>query len=93
MTKTGYPADLTLVEDAYGIAAPTPEPGWFWIFASPGSAENIRRRGLRTQGKVTSTFIPPQVGVEIDERIDPESIPVVGTQAHTDLMLAERRTP
>lgn len=92
MTKTGYPAHLSLVADCYGEASsPAAEPGWFWIFATPRSAANIRRRGLRTIGTVTSTFIPPQSGPpEIDESVMPDSIPVVGTQAHADAMVVER---
>lgn len=89
MTKTGYPAHISVVRDAYGGAMPDPEDGWFWIFATPRSAANIRRRGLRAVGTVTTTFIPPQVGVEIDTRVDPASIPAVGTQPHTEAMLAE----
>ena len=92
MTKTGYPAPLELVEDCYGKrVAPAPDPGWFWIFATPKAAADIRRRGLRTIGSMTKTFIPPQGAGWMDMTTDPESIPVVGTQEHTNLMLQETK--
>ena len=94
LTKYGTPASLALVEDCYHKAFPAPEPGWFWIGATPKSAADIRRRGLRTVGTVTSTFIPPQTaGNIINTQVRPEAIPIVGTQAHTDLMLKERQGP
>ncbi len=91
MTETGYPAHLSIVRDCYGTAMPHEAPGWFWIFATPRSAANIRRRGLRTIGTVTSSFIPPQGKAEIDRTIDPATVPVVGTQEHADAMIAETR--
>lgn len=93
LSKYGTPASLDLVEDCYGKAFPAPEPGWFWIGATPKSAADIRRRGLRTVGTVTSTFIPPQTSGAVITQIRPEAIPIVGTQAHTDLMLKERQGP
>jgi hypothetical protein len=92
MTETGYPAPLELVEGAYGKRVhPAPEPGWFWIGATPEAAERIRRRGLHAVGTLTTSFIPPQTAGEIDRTVTRESVPIVGTQAHTDLMLAETR--
>lgn len=90
LTAHGTPADLDLVEDCYGKAFPAPEPGWFWIGATPNSAADIRRRGLRTRGTVTSTFIPPQEPPPSIPYVDPATVPLVGTQAHTYLMLEEK---
>jgi hypothetical protein len=91
MTETGWPAHISLVADAYGTAEPA-EPGWFWIFASHRSAADIRRRGLHAVGTVTTTFIPPQTIGEVDQSVSDQDIPVVGTQEHTDAMIAEGAT-
>jgi len=91
MTETGYPADLGIVRDCYGGAQPAPEPGWFWIFATPASASDMRRRGLHRIGTLTTSFAPPQTAIVIDKTVERESIPVPGTREFTDLMLAETR--
>ena len=92
MTETGYPAHHTIARDAYGDSCrPAPEEGWFWIPATPRAAADIRRRGLKAVGSLTTTFIPQQEPVVLDPNFGPEDVPVMGTQAHTELMLEETR--
>lgn len=90
MTETGYPADLVLVEDCYGKAFQAPEPGWFWIGATPKAAADIRQRGLHAVGTVTTTFVPVQDPPKVYDT-DKSFVPIVGTQAHADLMLKEKK--
>jgi hypothetical protein len=91
MTATGYPAHLDIVKDAYGKGShAAAEDGWFWIFATVQAAADIRRRGLHAVGTVTTSFAPVQEAPVIYDT-DPAWVPVVGTQAHTDLMLEETR--
>ena len=90
MTETGYPAHISVVQDAYGPACqPAPEEGWFWVPATPKAAADIRRRGLKAVGSVSTTFIPAQEPVKLYDT-DPAWVPAVGSQEHTDLMLSER---
>jgi hypothetical protein len=88
MTETGYPAHISIVRDAYKDAQPAPEDGWFWVFATPRAAADIRRRGLHAVGTLTTTFIPQQEAPKIYD-LGPEWVPVVGSQEHTELMIAE----
>ena len=94
ITKTtdGFPVDLATARDAYGQAVMrTPDDGWFWIFASPAAARDIRSRGHRAIGTVTTTWIPPQSAIEVETGLFEAITPVVGTQEHADLMLRETR--
>lgn len=92
MTETGFPVDITIAQDAYGDACrPAPEPGWFWVPATPQAAYDIRRRGLKAIGTLTTTFIPRQEPVVLDHTHRAGDVPAIGTQAHTELMLAETR--
>lgn len=96
ITKTadGYPVELAVARDAYGPATMrSAEDGWFWIFATPAAAGDIRRRGLKGVGTVVTTWIPPQSAVTPDpEAARLEAVaPVVGSQAHTEAMLEETR--
>lgn len=92
MTETGYPAHHKIAQDAYGDSCrPAPEEGWFWIPATPKAAADIRRRGLKAIGTVTTTFIPRQQPVVLDPDSRPEDIPAIGTQEHVELMLEETR--
>ena len=94
VTATGLPAEFSddpIVKRYIKRMLPALEPGWFWMGATPASAADLRRRGLRAVGTATTTFIPPQ---DLDHRvhdIDPESIPPVGSREWSDLMLAETR--
>lgn len=96
MTDTGYPAPLSIVRDAYGSAMPAPEPGWFWIFATPRSAADTRARGLHARGTLTITFIPPQTrGPEVDERVTRDDVPAIGSSEFLEviqLTTEERRS-
>lgn len=93
MTETGFPADFEDpdVREYLKGAHPAPEQGWFWIGATPASAADIRRRGSRAIGTLVTTYFPPQSAVVVDESVREEDIPVVGSQEHTDLMVAETR--
>lgn len=91
-TSDGFPADLATAREVYGREVMrAPEDGWFWIFATPNSADGIRRRGLRTIGTVTSTWAPPQSEPLVHPDADAleEITPVVGSRAHTEAMIAE----
>lgn len=46
-------------------AAAFPE-GWFWIGATPASADRIRRNGLKAIGTVLTTWFPPQSKIVVD---------------------------
>jgi hypothetical protein len=84
-SNTGYPAKLRDVQEAYGPSvAPAPDDGWFWVGATPRSAEDIRRRGLLVRGEITTTFIPPDGGGESD-------VLAYGSPEWVELMLAETR--
>lgn len=92
MTETGYPVTPSVARDAYGVCCRAAlEDGWFWIPCAEQAAKDIRRRGLRAVGTLTTTFIPRQMPVELDVSCTPEEIPIVGTQAHAELMLEETR--
>lgn len=91
MTETGYPVHISIAQDAYGDSCrPAPEPGWFWVACTPQAAKDIRRRGLRAVGTVSTTFIPVQEPVVLHPT-RPEWVPAVGSQEHTALMLEETR--
>jgi hypothetical protein len=90
MTETGYPAPPDVVRSCYKDAKPAPEDGWWWIFATPQSAADIRRRGLHAVGTWMTSFCPVQDAPKIYDT-DPAWVPVVGTQAHVELMLEETR--
>lgn len=90
MTETGYPAGDDVVRSCYKDAKPAPEDGWWWIFATPQAAADIRRRGLHAVGTLTTSFMPVQDAPVIYDT-DPAWVPVVGTQAHVELMLEETR--
>lgn len=92
-TDSGYPASYADVVGIYGRAVmPSGRgPDWFWIFATPRSAEDMRRRGLRAVGTVTSTWIPAQVAPSVLDTLAEEDVPVVGTQEHADAMIQETR--
>jgi hypothetical protein len=91
MTETGYPVHISIAQDAYGQACvPAQEDGWFWIPATPTAAADIRRRGLRAVGKLTTTFIPVQEPVKLYDT-DPAVVPAIGSQEHVELMLTEKR--
>lgn len=65
-TATGFPASRRDVEDCYGGRVnPAPEDGWWWIGATPQSAERIRRNGMTAVGELTTTIIPPQSAPEV----------------------------
>ena len=53
-------------------------------------ASGIRRRGLHAVGTLTTSFCPVQDAPVIYDT-DPSVVPVIGTQAHTELMLEETR--
>jgi hypothetical protein len=89
MTETGYPVHISIAQDAYGDACrPAPEEGWFWVPCTVQAAKDIRRRGLRAVGTITTTFIPAQEPVVL-RPTQPEQVPVSGSQEHTELMLEE----
>jgi hypothetical protein len=65
-TANGYPAELGEVRDGFGQSAMNaPDEGWFWIFATPGSAKRIRRDGHKVVGSLLTTWIPPQDSLEV----------------------------
>ena len=70
---------------------PAPEPGWFWIPATPAAARDIRRRGHHAVGTLTTTFIPPQFGGVTVKEIGPDDVPRVGSLAWSEKMIAETR--
>lgn len=91
MTETGFPAHISIAQDAYGeTCRPAPEEGWFWVACTPKAAEGIRRRGLKAVGTLTTTFIPVQEPVKLFDT-DPAYVPTVGSQTHADAMLKETR--
>lgn len=83
-TATGFPAKLGDVEDCYGRrVSPASDDGWFWVGASERSAADIRRRGLKVVGELTTTYIPAEDGRPEDE------VAVAGTAEWVNLMLDE----
>ena len=83
ITDGGYPAESKMDDpDVASYLAdkhPAPEPGWFWIGATPAAAANIRRRGHRAIGTLTTTWTPPQnQGGIIDESVREEDVPPLG---------------
>jgi hypothetical protein len=66
-TATGYPATLAEVQAGFGQSARcTVDEGWFWVFATPGSAKRMRRDGQKAVGTEFTTWFPPQTrGFEI----------------------------
>jgi hypothetical protein len=95
MTKTGYPAHISVVRDCYGKGVqPALEEGWFWIGATEKSYADIRRRGLHARGTAMTTFIPPQAPVVIEEGFAPSDVPPIGSPgflAQISLSTEERR--
>ena len=90
MTETGYPAPSGAVRSCFKSAVRAPEDGWWWIFATPASARDIRRRGLHWVGTLTSTFAPVQDAAKIYDT-DPAVVPVTGSMEWIELMLEETR--
>lgn len=75
-TVTGNPLTADEVTAEWGKPAhPAPRgPGWFWTYATPSSADRIRRNGHKAVGRgmlgITSWY-PPQTGVAITDDTEP----------------------
>jgi hypothetical protein len=69
-TATGYPVDLADLHPS--VVAVAPEPGWFWMTATPRSAARIRRDGHKAVGALVTTWIPPQDGGSVHPVDEPE---------------------
>jgi hypothetical protein len=83
-SETGFPVSLNDVEEVFGRRVnPDVEQGWFWVGASERSAADIRRRGFRAVGSLTTTWIPPEDGTPENE------VPLVRSPEWVEMMLAE----
>lgn len=87
-TETGYPASVEDVQRCYGprIAPATRGPDWFWIGATERAARDLRLRGLKVIGELTTTLIPKHGPFNMDENAD---VPLLGSPEHIRLMLDE----
>lgn len=89
-TDGDHPVTLAEARTAYGESVMVAPRGWFWVFATPRTAADIRRRGLRAVGKLTQTWIPPQdPGGIVHPDAKPEDVPCIGTSEHISAMFAE----
>lgn len=83
-TGSGFPADLSVVEDCYGRrVSPSTDAGWFWIGASERSAADIRRRGLKVVGDLITSYVPA------DDGRPEEEVAVANSPEWVALMLEE----
>lgn len=64
-TASGTPVTDEKVLKELG-ATPSPEPGWFWRKATPGSAARMAHHGHRAVGTLTTSYMPFVVGAPLE---------------------------
>lgn len=85
-TDTGYPVTLKQAQEIYGKGVNlAPEPGWFWIGATPKAAASMREKGHRAIGSMTTTWFPP------DDGRTEEEVPPLGSKEDIEIRFKEVR--